>query len=73
MAIVVVLTSIAIPRFSDLLVKAEESATKGHLGTLRSALSIYYSDNQGTYPSDINALVSKYLSSIPNANLPPHP
>lgn len=38
---------------------------KGKCGEIRSALSIYYSDNQGQYPSTLDALVPKYLNEIP--------
>lgn len=40
---------------------------KGSLGALRSALSIYYGDMEGHYPSDMAALTldGKYLTEIP--------
>jgi type II secretory pathway pseudopilin PulG len=71
-AIISILCAIAIPRFADMVSKAQEGVTKGNLGALRSALSIYYSDNAGTYPTDINSLVQKYISRIPSAYVPPH-
>lgn len=72
-AIIGILAAIAIPQFANLVAKSQEGATKGNLGTVRSALSIYYGDTEGFYPTD--ALVSlttggKYLQNIPNANLP---
>jgi prepilin-type N-terminal cleavage/methylation domain-containing protein len=48
-AIIGILASIAIPKFADLIRKSKEGATKGNLGSLRSALSIYYGDMEGTY------------------------
>lgn len=41
----------------------------GHLGQIRSALSIYYGDMNGQYPSDLRALTvgGKYLPTIPYA------
>jgi prepilin-type N-terminal cleavage/methylation domain-containing protein len=49
-AIIGILASIAIPKFADLIRKLQEATTKGNLGVLRSALSIYYVDNEGFYP-----------------------
>ncbi|MBI2789342.1 MAG: hypothetical protein HYX59_11725 [Elusimicrobia bacterium] len=45
----------------------ETSSPKGNLGSIRSALSIYYGDLEGQYPEDIAALTiaGKYLNSIP--------
>jgi len=73
-AIIGILAAVAIPQFADTVAKSEEGVTKGNLGTLRSTLSIYYADNEGLYPQDINALTiaSKYLQAIPNAYFPPH-
>jgi len=44
-----------------------EGATKGNLGTLRSALQIYFADHR-SYPKDLSELTrdGKYLSTIPN-------
>ena len=49
-------------------------ATKGNLSGIRSALSIYYGDNTGVYPTDLPGLTvnGKYLSVIPNATIPPY-
>jgi len=77
-AIIGILTSIAIPKFADLIRKSHEGATKGGLGTLRSALSIYYSENEGLFPTvedptDILTMESgKYLKEIPSCNCPPY-
>ena len=72
-AIIGVLASIAIPKFAGLMRKSQEGATKGALGTVRSALSIYYADNEGYFPSDdLSSLLAsgKYLSAIPAAKAP---
>jgi len=57
-----------------LIVKSNEGATKGNLGSIRSALSIYYGDTKGEYPTDLAALTvgGKYLKSLPRAKVPPH-
>ena len=81
-AIIGILAAIAIPKFADLISKSKEGATKGALSTCRSALQVYYGDNEGWFPAgaetDAAAIVSmaaltanaKYLSEIPIAKLP---
>jgi prepilin-type N-terminal cleavage/methylation domain-containing protein len=74
-AIIGILAAIAIPQFANLIVKSQEGTTKGNLGTIRSALSIYYGDTEGWYPQEATALTSltnaaKYLQVVPSANLP---
>jgi general secretion pathway protein G len=74
-AIVGLLSTIAVPKFADMSRKAREAATKGRLGSLRSAISIYYSDNDGHYPdqADVGLTNSKkYLAEIPFADVPPY-
>ena len=71
-AIIGILAAIAIPKFASLVTKSKEGATKGSLGSIRSALSIYYGDMEGLYPVGINPLTinAKYLSAIPLAKVP---
>ena len=72
-AIIAVLAAIAIPMFSNLVIKSQEGTTKGNLGTIRSSLSIYYGDNESGYPLDNLASLTanqKYLQVLPIANLP---
>jgi prepilin-type N-terminal cleavage/methylation domain-containing protein len=74
-AIIGLLAGIAIPKFADLVRKSNEATTRGSLGSLRSALVIYYSDSEGGSPQDhLECLYSagKYLSEIPKSYLPPH-
>lgn len=51
-----------------------EKGSQGTLGSIRSALSIYYGDMEGAYPEDLRALTvsGKYLSEIPKAKIPVH-
>lgn len=49
-AIMGLLVIIAMPRFGNMLRKARESTSKGNLGVLRSAITIYYSHNEGIWP-----------------------
>jgi prepilin-type N-terminal cleavage/methylation domain-containing protein len=71
-AIIGILAAIAIPKFAELIRKSGEGASKGNLGALRSALTIYYGDMEGQYPSNISGLTvaGKYLSVVPNAKTP---
>ena len=72
-AIIGILAGMAIPKFADLIVKANEANTKGNLGAIRSALSIYYSDVEGSYPTDALASLTanaKYLATMPIAKFP---
>jgi prepilin-type N-terminal cleavage/methylation domain-containing protein len=53
-AILGILALIALPRFGQLVRKSNEAATRGHMGSMRSAISIYYSGNEGMYPRDLS-------------------
>lgn len=79
-AIIGILAAIAIPQFASLVSKSQEGRTKANLGTIRSALSIYYGDTEGWYPanaagSNLTALTTggKYLQAVPNSDLPKTP
>ena len=71
-AIIGILAAIAIPKFASLMRKSGEGASKGNLGAIRSALSIYYGDMEGQYPQTLAALTvnGKYLSVLPVAKAP---
>lgn len=78
-AIIGLLAAIALPKFANLVVKSKEAAVKGALGGLRSAISIYYADNEGRYPYDYSTLPAsltaggKYLNAIPRISIPTQP
>jgi type II secretory pathway pseudopilin PulG len=83
LAMVVVLGvvgAITLPKFMTALHQSRESRTKTHLGDLRGALAIYYSDNFGLYPSDegtpdtrlTGAIAPKYIPKIPFVELDHH-
>lgn len=70
-AIIGILAAIAMPKFADLITKSKESAIKGDLGAIRSAISIYYSDTEGVFPGVLSqALLTTYMSAIPNNAVP---
>ncbi|MFH1283226.1 MAG: type II secretion system protein [bacterium] len=68
-AIIGILAAVALPKFADLITRSNEGATKGALGSVRSALSIYYADVEGWYPIDgeLASLTAyhKYLDRVP--------
>lgn len=77
-AIIGILAAVAIPKFADLINKSKEGATKGSLGAIRSALAVYYGDQEGLFPvaaedstNALDTLVGKYLKKIPMAKIPP--
>lgn len=71
-AIIGVLAAIAVPKFADLIRKSGEGAIKGSLGAMRSAITIYYGDMEGVYPTDLNSLTigGKYMGAIPTVHVP---
>ncbi|MDO8806586.1 MAG: prepilin-type N-terminal cleavage/methylation domain-containing protein [Elusimicrobiota bacterium] len=72
-AIIGILAAIAIPKFADLINKSKEGATKGALSAVRSAIQVYYGDNEGWFPADTLdclTLNAKYIGEIPVAKLP---
>lgn len=77
-AVLGVVAAITVPKFQTMLYQSREGRTKTHLGDLRGALAIYYSDNFGLFPSDdgtpetrlASALVPRYLKRIPAVELP---
>lgn len=73
-AIIAILAAIAIPEFSDMIAKSQEGQSKGNLGTVRTALSVYYGDTEGGYPANLETLTTghKYLSAVPNVIIPAH-
>jgi prepilin-type N-terminal cleavage/methylation domain-containing protein len=76
-AIIGILSAIAIPKFADLIRKSNEGATKGNLGAIRSAMSIYYGEMEGWYPtSDPGPIMTmeggKYIKTVPPSYAPPY-
>lgn len=69
-AIIGILAAVAIPKFADLITKAKDGATKGGLSAVRSAIQVYYGDNEGWFPADTLAILTlngKYINEIPTA------
>ena len=64
MAIVGILAAVAFPRFQDLQTRANEAATRGALGAVRSALAIRYAQ------SAITGGVAAYPGAAVNGGAP---
>lgn len=60
-------------KFKELKTKSGEGATKGSLGSLRTATVLYYGDLDGQYPATLDALVPKHIPAIPPTKLAGHP
>ncbi len=77
-ALLSILSAVVVVRVGKGIRKSQEAMTKGNLGALRSALSIYYADNNGVYPQDSNddlaslTMFGKYLKDIPVADTRPY-
>jgi prepilin-type N-terminal cleavage/methylation domain-containing protein len=68
-AILATLAAIAIPKFTLMVEKSREGATKGNLGAIRSAASLYYGNNNGFWPTTLSSTAefsfSPYLGNLP--------
>ena len=65
-AIIGILAAVAIPKFAQMMEKAREGATKGNIGAIKSAISIYYGDQQGNWPTSItDVLFQNYMTTLP--------
>jgi prepilin-type N-terminal cleavage/methylation domain-containing protein len=70
-AIIGILAAVAIPKFAQMLEKSREGATKGNLSAIKSAVSNYYADQQGTYPG--TSLNTATWSSVINGSTTTYP
>ena len=69
-AIIGILAAVAIPKFADLVTKSKEASTKGNLGSIRSAVSIYYGDQEGINPTNLFTgltTANKYMPPVGGA------
>jgi prepilin-type N-terminal cleavage/methylation domain-containing protein len=83
-AIIGVLAIIALPKFANMVVKAQEASVKGKLGALRGALTIYCADNDGRplqytggitigvnyHPVVLPLITPRYIDAIPKIRIP---
>jgi len=74
-AVLSILSAIAVTRTGTVLRRTYEARTMGNLATLRSAIGVYFASNEGKFPTDnLQCLVTTghYLKSIPLKFTPPY-
>ncbi len=68
-AIIGIVAYVSILQYVGLIEKTAEGATKGGLGTLRTAASIYYGNHDGNWPTTLDdtpsAEFSRYVTHLP--------
>lgn len=65
MAVIGVLLSLAVPRYSNSVEKSREAVLRANLSLTRQSLDKYFGDH-GRYPDTLDTLViNKYLRSLP--------
>ena len=72
-AVIAILALAAVPRAAQLIIRSKEASTKAGLGTLRSAINIYYGDNDSVFPGDdLSCLTAagRYMDAIPSVFAP---
>ncbi|OGF46121.1 MAG: hypothetical protein A2452_00175 [Candidatus Firestonebacteria bacterium RIFOXYC2_FULL_39_67] len=60
-----VIMVLGIPYIAKTLDEARKGATKGNRAAILAAVSIYYSENNGKRPVNLDALIPKYIEQIP--------
>jgi prepilin-type N-terminal cleavage/methylation domain-containing protein len=72
MVVIGILAIVAIPKFSNTIARSREASIKANLAAIRSALSIYYSNNDGEFPGDLGVLPMnvKYINKVPDVSIP---
>lgn len=66
-ALLVILSMLAVSKISSAIQTANDGATKENLSSIRAALAAYYIDHEGAYPDSIEPLMrpgNKYLSGV---------
>ncbi len=65
-AIIGILAAVVMTKFNQMMEKAREGATKGNIGSIRSAISIYYGNQQGNWPTCLtDVLFQNYMTVLP--------
>jgi len=69
--IIGILAAIIVPKFAGQSDKAKIATTKANLNSLRSAVRLWQSDNDGTPPAALANLVPNYIRAIPEEAVTP--
>jgi len=64
-AIIGILASIIIASLASAKVRARDAQRLDSIKEMRNALTLYYNDNQESYPSTLSQLVPTFLPSLP--------
>ncbi|MDD5658159.1 MAG: RDD family protein, partial [Elusimicrobia bacterium] len=67
------IAALALPKLGGIASLAQEGADRQALASIRSAVSIHYSESQGSYPARLTDLVPRQLPAIPVLRLKNHP
>jgi len=67
--IIGVLAAIIIPKFGGQTDSAKIAKTKANLGSLRSAIRLFQSDNNGTKPAALSDLVPGQIRKLPEEGI----
>ncbi|MCX7647756.1 MAG: prepilin-type N-terminal cleavage/methylation domain-containing protein [Elusimicrobiales bacterium] len=68
--IVGVIGVIAVPKITSAILKTKEKSNIANLSSIREALRLYYSDNSAYPTDDLSSLYPKYISKIPELDIP---
>ena len=69
--IIGILAAIIVPKFAGQTDKAKVATTKANINSLRSAVRLWQSDNDGTLPTALLDLVPTYIRAIPEEAVTP--
>ena len=69
--IIGILAAIIVPKFAGQSDKAKVATTKANINSLRSAIRLWQSDNDGTPPTALSDLVANYIRAIPDEAVTP--
>lgn len=72
-AILGVLASVAVPKLASTIHKSHAAMTLGNLAAMRSAIGMYVTNHEGTFPTDnLTSLITEgYIQEIPMVLIPP--
>jgi len=69
--IIGILAAIIVPKFAGQSDKAKIATTKANLSSLRSAVRMWQSDNDGDAPTALSDLVPDYIRAMPEEAITP--
>lgn len=76
-SIILLVTLVVYPKFIDIIRKSNEATTRANLTALRTAIALYYGDNEGNFPTaniaeELTSQNGKYIQAIPQVYCPPY-